>query len=119
MGFLQIWGRRCPDWREMEYAQEIDSEDADTAFRNKQEISCRHSLYEITYGEQPGTVQHMWVFLSEYVQGQEKIWDMSMENVSKEKLIALEQAIWHWHRTGEVDTAVNVNEYLSHVLANI
>ena len=51
MGFLQIWGRRCPDWCEMEYAQEIDFEDADTAFRNKQEISCRHSLYEITYGE--------------------------------------------------------------------
>ena len=103
--WYQIWGRRCLSWESLEYAEEQDFEDADTAFRNKKGISSRKSFYELAYGKQPGTVAHLWLCLSEYVKGQKKTWDMELKDVSKDQLIALEQAIWHWHRTGEVDAA--------------
>lgn len=104
--WFQIWGRRCSGWQDLEYAQEQDFADLDTAFRKNPKISCRKSFYEMAYGKQPGSVARMWLCLSEYVNGQKRTWDIELKEVSKDKLIAVEQAVWRWHRTGEVDAKV-------------
>ena len=103
--WFETCGCHFASWRDERALMEADEMDMAYFHDENPKISCRESTYTVEFGDEPDVMDEMWICLVEYVKGSRKYWSFTLEQIPKDTVKTADEAIWHWHRTGEVDTA--------------
>lgn len=104
--WFESCGCHFASWRDEEALMDADEMDMAYFHDANPKISCRESIYTIEFAKDSELIEEMWIILIDYVKGKCCKCSFRLKQIPKEKAKAADEAIWHWHRTGEVDATV-------------